>query len=147
MLKHPRRKKNNNILWIVVIALVFIGGLIFTVQNNDKDENAVVDVAAVDSLAQCITEKGMKMYGASWCPHCKNQKAMFGTSFAKVDYIECTTDQVKCNIAGVQGYPTRTYQGQKYEGEQTLQQLAKITGCTYNGAATTISNGSISNNP
>lgn len=127
MLKHPRKKKNNTLAWIIVVAVVFIGGLILVVKNNAKSETTVADVAAVDTLAQCITEKGMKMYGASRCPHCKAQKAMFGTSFSKVDYVECTTDQVKCNIAGVQGYPTWIYQGQKYEGEQTFEQLAKIT--------------------
>ena len=76
----------------------------------------------------------MQMYGASWCPHCKAQKALFGSAFAKVNYVECTTDTVKCSIAGVQGYPTWIYQGQKYEGEQTLDQLATLTGCPYSGA-------------
>jgi len=79
------------------------------------------------------------MYGASRCPHCKAQKAMFGTSFSKVDYVECTTDQVKCNIAGIKGYPTWIYQGQKYEGEQTFSQLAAITGCEYAGEDTPVS--------
>ncbi len=79
------------------------------------------------------------MYGASWCPHCKAQKALFGTSFSKVDYVECTTDQVKCNIAGVKGYPTWIYQGQKFEGEQTFEELSKITGCEYNGESVEVS--------
>lgn len=84
------------------------------------------------------------MYGASWCPHCKAQKAMFGTSFTKVDYVECTTDQVKCNIAGISGYPTWVYQGQKYEGEKTFAELAKIAGCIYEGENSTISEGASS---
>ncbi len=134
MLKHSRKKQNNLVLVIILIAIVFIGGLIIVVRNNNKSA-PVANAAAVDALAQCITEKGMKMYGANRCPHCKAQKELFGTSFAKIDYIECTTDQVKCNIAGISGYPTWTYQGQKYEGEQSFEDLAKITGCPYNGAA------------
>ncbi len=139
MLKHTRRKQNNKLFLIIGAAVVFVIALIAIVKNNSKSENSVVNVAAVDSLAQCITEKGMKMYGASRCPHCKAQKELFGTSFSKVDYVECTTDQVKCNIAGVQGYPTWIYQGQKYEGEQTFEKLAKITGCEYNGTTVGIS--------
>ena len=104
-MKHPRRKNNNTIIWIAV-AVLFIGGLIALVNYNGKSAVPSANAAAVDSLAQCLTEKGVKMYGASWCPHCKAQKEMFGTSFAKVDYVECTTEQVKCNIAGVKGYPT-----------------------------------------
>lgn len=143
MLKHSRKKQNNLIIAIVLIAIVFIGGLIILVKNNGK-ASPVVNVAAVDSLAQCLTDKGVKMYGASRCTHCKAQKALFGTSFTKVDYVECTVDQVKCNIAGIQGYPTWIYQGQKYEGEQTFEELAKISGCSYGGPSSAISGGSSS---
>ena len=131
MLKHTRKKNNNTLILIIVVAVLFIGGLILLVKNNNKT-TPVVNAAQVEALAQCITEKGMKMYGASWCPHCKAQKALFGTAFSKVSYVECTTDAVKCNIAGISGYPTWTYQGQKYEGEQSFEDLAKITGCAYN---------------
>jgi len=30
-----------------------------------------------DEFAQCLTDKGVKMYGAYWCPHCQAQKALF----------------------------------------------------------------------
>ncbi len=141
MYKPHHKKKNNTLIIIIVVAILFIGGVIALAQTNKKtslesDTNAFPNsknAAAVETLAQCITEKGMKMYGADWCPHCKKQKEMFGESFAKVDYVECTTDQVKCNIAGVEGYPTWIHKGQKYEWIQTFENLAKITGCEYNG--------------
>lgn len=141
MLKHSHKKNNNNLIIIVtVVAVLFIGALIWIVKANSKTAPTTgANSTQIESLAQCLSEKGMKMYGASRCPHCKAQKAMFGVSFSKVDYVECTTDAVKCNIAGVSGYPTWIYQGQKYEGEQTFEELAKITGCTYSGPETTIS--------
>ena len=146
MLKHSRKRQNNKVLWIVVIALIVLGVLIAVVKWNDKTGSSTVNAAEVDKLAQCLTEKGVKMYGASRCPHCKSQKEMFGTSFSKIDYVECTTDQVKCNIAGIKGYPTRTYQGQKFEGEQTFQQLAQISGCEYGGENSSVSGWSSSGN-
>lgn len=146
MLKHSRKKQNNKILLIVVIALIALGVLIAVVQGNNKTGSNTVNAAEVDKLAQCLTEKWMKMYGASRCPHCKAQKEMFGTSFSKIDYVECTTDQVKCNIAGIKGYPTRTYQGQKFEGEQTFQQLAQIAWCEYDGENPSVSGGASSGN-
>ncbi len=141
MLRHSHKKKNNNIILIVVLAALFIGALIWIVKANSKEAAPAVSPAQVDALAQCLTDKGVKMYGASRCPHCKAQKEMFGTSFSKIDYIECTTDAVKCNIAGVKGYPTWIYQGQKYEGEQTFDALAQIAGCSYAGSSTDVSGG------
>ena len=40
-------------------------------------------------LAKCLQEKGIKMYGASWCTYTNNQKNMFGESWKYIDYIEC----------------------------------------------------------
>lgn len=102
MLKHTRKKQNNTTILIIIIAALFLGGLIWLVKSNAKPVETTATPAQIEALAQCLTEKGMKMYGASWCPHCKAQKELFGAAFAKVDYVECTTDAVKCNIAGVQ---------------------------------------------
>ena len=38
-------------------------------------------LSTLDSFAQCLTSKGMKMYGAWWCPHCAEQKESFGYGF------------------------------------------------------------------
>ena len=34
----------------------------------------------LDGFAQCLKDKGAIFYGAFWCPHCQNQKKMFGRS-------------------------------------------------------------------
>jgi len=82
-----------------------------------------------DSFAQCLTEKGVKMYGTEWCSHCKNQKEAFGNSFQFVDYIDCDRDKGECLKAGVRGYPTWVIDGENYPGEQQLERLSLLTGC------------------
>ena len=88
-----------------------------------------------DSFAQCITSKGMKMYGAFWCPHCQDQKKMFGNSIKYVNYIECSTSDgqgqiPECTLAGIQSYPTWELPGgAKKQGSLTLQELSVFTGC------------------
>ena len=42
-----------------------------------------------DAFAKCLAAKQAKMYGAYWCPHCADQKAMFESSFQYVPYVEC----------------------------------------------------------
>src|SRR2546430_1164979 len=45
-------------------------------------------LSTLDSFAQCLTSKGTKMYGAWWCPHCKDQKESFGFALQYVNYVE-----------------------------------------------------------
>jgi len=71
--------------------------------------------ANYDALAKCLTDKGVKMYGAYWCPHCQNQKKAFGDSFQYINYIECADGQNGqtqiCKDNGITGYPTWEFPG------------------------------------
>jgi len=83
-----------------------------------------------DTFAACLTESGAKMYGTDWCPHCKDQKELFGSSFDKIDYINCESYRTKCQQAGVQGYPTWIFEdGSQVAGTQQLKVLADKTNC------------------
>src|SRR3989338_2875622 len=88
-----------------------------------------------DDFARCLTDKGAKMYGASWCSHCGNQKELFGSSWQYVTYVECTiADQqdqaVVCQQAGITSYPTWQFgDGSQVTGEMTFEQLSQQTGC------------------
>jgi len=59
-----------------------------------------------DDFAKCLTDKGWVMYGAVWCSHCKEQKALFGDSFQYIKYVECPDNEQLCLAKGVNGYPT-----------------------------------------
>ena len=43
------------------------------------------------------------MYGLYWCPHCIDQKVMFGDHFSYVTYVECGINEIKGRDPGVQG--------------------------------------------
>ncbi len=88
-----------------------------------------------DDFARCLTENGVKMYGAYWCSHCQEQKALFGKSWEYVDYIECATPgsktpKVECIAAGVKGYPMWSFGAdRKISGALAFEQLASFSGC------------------
>jgi uncharacterized membrane protein len=90
------------------------------------------------SLAEHLTKVGMKKYGAFWCPHCYEQKQLFGKeAFKKITYIECdpqgkNPQPQMCQAAKIQGFPSWQYKGQIYSGTQSLEELAKIS--SYTGA-------------
>lgn len=88
-----------------------------------------------DEFAKCLTSSGVKMYGAFWCPHCENQKKMFGSSWGYVDYVECSLPDKSgqtqvCIQAGIKLYPTWQFHGgERVEGELTFGELGEKSGC------------------
>ena len=94
----------------------------------------------IRALAEHLTEEGVLFYGASWCPHCQEQKRLFGASAERLPYIECspaganTPQAPSCSRAGIQSYPTWVINGTTIAGEVlTLAQLADAT--AFPGAA------------
>ncbi|MAG60500.1 hypothetical protein CL619_01815 [archaeon] len=82
------------------------------------------------ALAECLTESGAKFYGAYWCPHCIDQKEMFGDAISSAPYVECTEEEAACAAAGVTGYPTWIFgDGTVTQGAQSLGTLAELSGC------------------
>lgn len=126
--------KNTKILWAIALAVIVIG---FVIYNNYFQKGASVADSKVAALSQCLTEKGVKMYGAYWCPHCQNQKELFGASWKDITYVECSlpggrAQTTLCSQAGIQSYPTWEFSGGKrLTGERTFQELSESSGCVY----------------
>jgi glutaredoxin len=89
----------------------------------------------LDSFAKCLTEKKATMYGVAWCPHCADQKELFGSSFQYVTYVDCAvpgtrkeTDQ--CKALNIKHTPTWMFgDGSRLEGTIQLDKLSQQTGC------------------
>lgn len=89
-----------------------------------------------DSFAKCLASKQAKMYGLYWCPHCADQKAMFGSAFQYVPYVECAIRGSRelapeCKIAGVKLFPSWQFGNEPpKEGVLSLDALSEKTGCS-----------------
>lgn len=121
---------NKNNIWSVILLVVVIvliaAGVVYISQPKSK-----YNQATLQTFALCLASKKMTMYGAEWCSHCQAQKALFGTAFKSVPYVECPENEKLCADKGVTGYPTWiTADGTKYIGEQTLAKLGEVTACT-----------------
>jgi len=109
--------------------IFYVGGIIVVLFIAGCGQNVLTDLN-LDSFASCLTENGAEMYGASWCPHCTDQKELFGESFKLIDYTECTTDQQKCEEEGIQYLPTWKFaDGTVTTGLKSFSSLAEKTGC------------------
>ena len=89
--------------------------------------------AAEVALAKHLTATGAKKYGAFWCPHCYEQKQLFGSeAFAEINYFECdpqgeNPQREACLAAGIQSFPTWEIEGKFYPGTKTAEELAKLS--------------------
>ncbi|MGB3655899.1 MAG: vitamin K epoxide reductase family protein [Rivularia sp. (in: cyanobacteria)] len=91
------------------------------------------------ALARHLKEIGAKEYIAWWCPHCHDQKLLFGKeAYKEVPHTDCAPadnpNNVKpeCKTAGIESYPTWKIKGKTYTGAKSLEELAKLSG--YQGA-------------
>ena len=121
-------KKNKVIILLALLAAVAIPAFYMAAAGAKAN-------AARDVFAKCLTEKGMNMYGAYWCPHCANMKKLFGSSFRYVNYIECDVrgenqQHDLCVAKNIKGYPTWEFSdGSMLFGEAPFAALGNRTGC------------------
>jgi uncharacterized membrane protein/glutaredoxin len=91
---------------------------------------------ATIALAEHLTRVGAKMYTAYWCPHCHEQKELFGKeATAKLTIIECAPDgrnsqEALCKSKNIEGYPSWEINGKLDSGVKPLQKLADASGFT-----------------
>ncbi len=123
-------KENKIIIGIAVVLSIAI--IVFAIINV-SGKNKPSEPGLFDTFAQCITDKGAVMYGADWCPHCKDQKAAFGDSFRLIKYVECPDNTQLCIDKGIQGYPTwligTSTKIEGFDKSRTMKDLSEATGC------------------
>lgn len=86
------------------------------------------------ALAEHLTSTGAVMYSAYWCPHCHEQKELFGKeATAKLKVVECAPDgrnsqKALCDSKKIEGFPTWEINGKLDSGVKPLAKLAELSG-------------------
>ena len=123
--------------------IILLGGFIWSssVDPSQKDisfynQGLAPPVETISSsssiaLATHLTSKGITMYNAYWCPHCHEQKEMFGKeAVSKLLLVECAKDgknnqSLLCEKKGITGFPSWEINGTIESGIKSLEELAK----------------------
>ncbi len=130
---------------ILLALAVLLGGLIWaSVVDPDRAELAtgegVAPLVTTESspatlaLAEHLTGTGAVMYSAYWCPHCHEQKELFGKEASdKLNVVECAADGQNnqadlCRSKGLQGFPSWEINGSIESGVASLETLAERSG-------------------
>ena len=96
---------------------------------------AVIAISSTEKikLAEHLTKEGAVMYNAYWCPHCHDQKEMFGKEATeKLNLVECAKDGYNnkrdlCEAKGITGFPSWEINGSIDSGVKTLKELAELS--------------------
>ena len=133
---------------LIVAMVTLVGTLaVYAPINNPQLANDIPGQAgppvttqsgdAEMQLAQHLSTTDARMFGAWWCPHCHDQKQLFGQEAAKnIPYIECAEDGQNPEVRlcrstpGVEGFPTWVIDGEYLVGAQPLDRLADASGYT-----------------
>jgi glutaredoxin len=128
---------------VIVVLLVAMVGLGWAAS---VDRPAVVRGAGVPpaveaasrpeaiGLADHLTRIGAVMYTAYWCPHCHEQKELFGKeATTKLTLVECAADgqnsqKALCDTKKIEGFPSWEINGKLDSGVKSLAQLAQLSG-------------------
>ena len=128
----PRRVQSSSfkkirfysIMLLLVVAFGFlISGFISATAKNT-------------AFAECLADSEAKMFGASWCAACSQQKNILGNVRA-IPYVECAipgspnAQLPECDAANITSYPTWVFNSGEtvVQGVLSRQELSEITGC------------------
>ncbi|MDB9520297.1 vitamin K epoxide reductase family protein [Roseofilum reptotaenium CS-1145] len=125
-------------LTVAMVTLVATLGVYGSVNNPQAAAGAPPPITTTSGPAELalidhLNEIGAKKYGAYWCPHCHDQKQMFGKEAVdKLNYVECAADGInpqveQCQAAGIQAFPSWEINGQIYAGVLSLNELADLS--------------------
>lgn len=128
---HPQEYARALRRWIVLIFFVYLLVVLSYFVVPEKVNQ--------DSLAECLTEKGVKLYTSFRCGVCANTKEMFGSSYQFLDLVEChpqgpNSQWPLCQKKQITGTPTWILEPDGMEikrraGFLSLEDLREFAGC------------------
>tara|TARA_Y100000589_G_scaffold275132_1_gene269134 strand:- start:513 stop:1070 length:558 start_codon:yes stop_codon:yes gene_type:complete len=131
---------------LIVAFAVLMGGLIWSNKVDPAKANVInlsnervsppittVSSKEVINFAEYLRDNNIVMYSAYWCPHCNDQKQLFGKkAVEELIIIECSKDGKNnkyklCQEKGIEGFPSWEIDNEIYSGTRSLRELARMT--------------------
>jgi uncharacterized membrane protein len=121
-----------------LIGLTFATLIISVMHASHSSNNAFSSKESLRlrSVAEHLSARGFKFYGASWCAHCQEQKELFGSAANSLPYVECSKYGPKgprvteCELMKIQNYPTWIIENRRIERIISVERLIHLSGFT-----------------
>lgn len=136
LLKKDSMAPNSSLLITFIIGAIMSGIVVFSshsIQSSSIDRELNESNSFQTGLAKHLGTIGATMYGSYKCPHCLDQKQLFGKAFKHVRYVECNSkgenaNPSLCFVKGISIYPTWEIMGRYYQGQIPLEKLSEMSG-------------------
>lgn len=135
---YPKLSAFKTLILSVFVALVVIFGSAAVHYDQFDEARDLADLNSTANafqigLAKYLGDRGAVMYGSYKCPHCIEQKKLFGAAFRYIKYVEChpkgeNANPSLCFANGITNYPTWEIGGRFYQGAMSLEKLSEISG-------------------
>lgn len=121
-------EKKNKVVVSFFIIIALVAGLYVFSGWFSRTTGYIVGEDQDDSLAKCMTQKGVVLYTTDSCPECKRQKSLFGASSYKyIDKIDCSYERPLC--LNLQLLPAWSINSEFYYGVKSTEELRVLSGC------------------
>ncbi len=80
------------------------------------------------NLAKHLRDTGTVLYWSPTCPHCTEQKRLFGDAVQYLPNVNCWTEYFVCDQKMIRVVPTWEIQGELNPGVRSLAELAGLSG-------------------
>jgi hypothetical protein len=83
-----------------------------------------------ESVARCLTERGVVLYSMNWCGACRQQLDLFGPYAELLTIVNCSVQGSQCRTAGIRSVPTWVFPDRsRLVGVRSLAELARRGRC------------------
>jgi uncharacterized membrane protein len=124
-------------IWTGALGLILALGVAGLMHYQHAERGRIFAGPAdpyLQGLATHLKTSGARFFGASWCPHCQEQKTLFGAAAKYLPYVECSPhgprapQATDCLAHNITGYPTWIVADKLYPKLLTVEQLARLSG-------------------
>ena len=107
-------------VYIILVFLVLLV-LFFFWNSNEEDSD----------FAQCLFDEGLVIYVTDTCPFCVDfAQELGGYDVVEGLFVNCNEEPVRCDEEKQTEFvPEIQYNGELYEGQRSVKDLAELTNC------------------
>lgn len=126
------KQKKKVFVTLVLLVVIVAGSWLVTKAITNFTGYSVNNPENINEFAKCLTEKNAELYVNAGCPHCAEQKAMFGDSLKYLKIIDCVDNPDLCLEKEIRYVPTWIINENKEVGKKSFEELAELSGCKLN---------------
>ena len=115
-----KRKFRRFFLTLLILTMVVVGLFLFA-DWLSRTTGYAIGSNERSQTATCLSKLGVEFYGSPLCAECESQKKVLGSTFSRIEYIDCGQNKELC--PNIKEIPAWYINKEIYYGLKTLDEL------------------------